>query len=604
MISIVEFLINIERVFILKMMVVVLSEILKEGFKKAGYDEEYGTVTLSNRPDLCQYQCNGALAAARTYKKAPFLIASDIVNAINDNNCFKEITVVNPGFINIILSDDFIIDYTNEMYHDAHLGCLQVENPKTIIVDYGGANVAKPLHVGHLRAAIIGESIKRINRFMGHKVIGDVHLGDWGLQIGMVIIELKSRMPELPYFDAFYSGDYPLEAPFTIDELSEIYPTGSKKAKENPEVMEAARLATAELQEGRRGYFALWHHIFEVSVADLKKNYSRLNVEFDLWKGESDCQEDIPKVIDHLKNQGLTEISRGALIVPVEEESDKKPIPPFIVLKSDGAALYSTTDLTTIYQRVEEYDVDEIIYVVDKRQSLHFEQVFRCAKKSNIAGEDLKLDFIGFGTMNGKDGKPFKTREGGIMKLEDLIDILRNSVKEKLLNSQSQYNTATIDDISIKVGLAALKYGDLSNQFAKDYIFDIDRFANFNGKTGPYIQYSIVRMKSILNKVESEFWKEPGKILPPQSTTERDIILKLIEFNSMIESAHKDKAPSKICEYIFEVSNLFNRFYHETIILKEENVEQKASWLNLLSITIKVLEKSLYLLGIDTLEKM
>ncbi len=586
------------------MMVVVLSEILKEGFKKAGYDERYGTVTLSNRPDLCQYQCNGALAAAREYKKAPFQIANDVVNAIDDINCFEEIIVVNPGFINIVLKDDFIINYANEMYHDDHLGCSQANEPKTIIVDYGGANVAKPLHVGHLRAAIIGESIKRIKRFKGHRVIGDVHLGDWGLQIGMVITELKSRKPELPYFDESYSGDYPIEPPFTIDELSEIYPTGSKNAKENPEVMEAARLATAELQEGRRGYFALWRHILEVSVEDLKKNYGKLNVEFDLWKGESDCQADIPKVVDHLKRQGLTETSKGALIVPVEEESDKKTIPPFIVLKSDGAALYSTTDLTTIYQRVKEYDVDEIIYVVDKRQGLHFEQVFRCAKKSNIASEDLKLDFIGFGTMNGKDGKPFKTREGGIMKLEDLIDILRNSVKAKLINSQSQYDSETVDDISIKVGLAALKYGDLSNQSTKDYIFDIDRFANFQGKTGPYIQYTIVRMKSILNKVEPEFWKKSGKILSPRSITERDILLKLIEFNSMIESSYSDNAPSKICEYIFEISNLFNRFYHETIILKEENAEQKASWLNLLNMNIKVLEKCLYLLGIDSLDKM
>jgi len=585
-------------------MIIILSEVLREGFKKAGYDEIYGTVTLSNRPDLCQYQCNGALAAARAYKKAPFKIANEVVDAIKDHSYFKEITAVNPGFINITLTDDFITDYVNEMYHDDNLGCMKVDKSKTVIVDYGGANVAKPLHVGHLRSAIIGESIKRINRFMGHKVIGDVHLGDWGLQIGMVITELKARNPKLPYFDETHSGDYPLEPPFTIDELSEIYPTGSKRAKENPEIMEAARLATAELQKGRKGYLALWHHILEISISDLKKNYKKLNVEFDLWNGESNCQGDIPKVVDLLKIQDLTEISNGALIVPVEEESDTKPIPPFIVLKSDGSALYSTTDLATIYQRVKEYDVDEIIYVVDKRQALHFDQVFRCARKSNIASENLKLDFIGFGTMNGKDGKPFKTREGGIMKLEDLIDILRNSVKSKLINSQSQYDTATIDDISIKVGLAALKYGDLSNHFGKDYVFDIDRFANFEGKTGPYIQYSIVRMKSILDKAEPGLWKQFNKILPPQGSTERDIILKLIEFNAVIESAYRDKAPSKICEYIFEVSNLFNRFYHETIILKEENKEQKASWLNLLNMIVKVLEKSLYLLGIDTLEKM
>lgn len=588
----------------MKMIVITLTEILKEGFKISGYDKKYGIVTLSNRPDLCQYQCNSALAAAKVYKKTPFEIANMVVNVVKNHNFFKEIKVVKPGFINIILSDDFIIDYVNKMYNSNHLGCRKVDESKTIILDYGGANVAKPLHVGHLRSAIIGESIKRINRFMGHRVIGDVHLGDWGLQMGIVITELKTRKTELPYFNEYYSGEYPLEAPFTIDELSEIYTAGSKKAKNCPEFAKAAKLATAKLQEGNKGYLVLWKHILEISVSDLKKNYKKLNVEFDLWKGESDCQQDIPKVVNYLKDQGITEISEGALIVPVKEESDKKPMPPFIVLKSNGASLYSTTDLATIYQRVEEYNIDEIIYVVDKRQSLHFQQVFRCAKKSNIASKDLKLNFIGFGTMNGKDGKPFKTREGGIMKLEDLIDILRNNVKNKLLKSKSQYDVETIDDISIKVGLAALKYGDLSNQFEKDYIFDIDRFSNFHGKTGPYIQYSIVRMKSILSKVKQEFWKQSHKILHPQSATELNIVLKLIEFNYVIEEAYKDNAPSKICEYIFELSNLFNRFYHETNILNEQNMELKASWLNLLNLIISVLEKCLYLLGIDTLEKM
>ncbi|WDV44592.1 arginine--tRNA ligase [Clostridiaceae bacterium M8S5] len=586
----------------MKLISEILTLIFKKGFVKAGYNEKYGIVNLSNRLDLCQYQCNGCLSAAKIYKKSPIDIAHSVVKNIKPNSHFKEISVVKPGFINITLSDDFITDYINDMYKDDKLGCDNEKTPKTIIVDYGGANIAKPLHVGHLRSAIIGESIKRINRFKGHNVTSDVHLGDWGLQMGMVITELKERKPHLPYFDDNYDR-HPSEPPLTIDELSDIYPTGSKKAKENTKVMDEARLATAKLQEGHKGYMALWKYIYDISIADLKKNYGKLNVQFDLWKGESDCQSCIPKVVDYLKQCGITEVSNGALIVPVELDTDKKPMPPFMVLKSDGAALYSTTDLTTIYQRIDEYNPDDIIYVVDKRQNLHFEQVFRCARKSNIAKDNLYLKFIGFGTMNGKDGKPFKTRDGGIMRLEDVIKILENGAREKLLAGNENYDNELIDDISIKVGLAALKYSDLSNQFTKDYVFDLERFTNFHGKTGPYIQYSIVRMKSILKKVDVSEWSN-HTISNPQSETEMNIMLKLIEFNSTIDIAYRDYSPSKICDYAYEVSTLFNRFYHETRIISEDNKEFKSSWINLLSLGIKVLEKSLWLLGIDSLERM
>lgn len=579
----------------MKTVVALLTEVLSTGFKKAGYDFDYGKVSLSSRQDLCQYQCSGALAAARVYKKAPFEIAEEVESMIEGE---FDIEVVNPGFININLNESLITDYLNQMMCDAHLGYTLDVAPKMVIVDYGGPNVAKPLHVGHLRAAIIGESIKRINKFVGNDVVGDIHLGDWGLQIGIVIHELKCRQPNLPYFSQ--NENYPSEAPFTIEELSEIYPFGSKKSKEDENYLNAAREITAKLQEGHPGYVALWQHISRISKADLESNYKKLNVEFDLWNGESHSMSAIPTIIDILKSKDLTEEDQGALIVQVEESSDKRPMPPFIVLKSDGASLYSTTDLATIYQRVDAYAPDEIIYVVDKRQELHFEQVFRCAKKAEIAPATTEMNFIGFGTMNGKDGKPFKTREGGIMKLEDLIHMLRDSVKDKVIHGRDDYDETLVDDIAIKVGLAALKYGDLINHSTKDYVFDLNRFANFEGKTGPYIQYSIVRMKSILKKANSY----DKKLMNAKSPTELNIQLKIIEFNHMIHIAYLEKSPSKICEYAFELSNLFNRFYHETKILTEENEKQKNAWLSLLNLMIMVLETCLDLLGISSLEKM
>ncbi len=579
----------------MKTVVVLLTEILSKGFKKAGYDFDFGKVSLSSRQDLCQYQCSGALAAARVYKKAPFEIAEEVVSMTEGE---FDIEVVKPGFININLKESFIVDYLNHMMCDPKLGYTLEGTPKMVVVDYGGPNVAKPLHVGHLRAAIIGESIKRIYKFVGNNVIGDIHLGDWGLQIGIVIHELKCRQPDLPYFNQI--DNFPSDAPFTIEELSEIYPFGSKKSKEDVAYLNAAREITAKLQDGHPGYIALWQHICRISKIDLKSNYEKLNVEFDLWKGESHSMPAIPKVIDILKSKDLIEEDQGALIVHVEEASDKCPMPPFIALKSDGASLYSTTDLATIYQRVEEYKPDEIIYVVDKRQELHFEQVFRCAKKAEITPVTTEMNFIGFGTMNGKDGKPFKTREGGIMKLEDLIHMLRDSVKDKVIHGREDYDETLVDDIAIKVGLAALKYGDLINQSGKNYVFDLDRFANFEGKTGPYIQYSVVRMKSILKKANQ--FEE--KLIKAKSPTELNIQLKIIEFNHMIHNAYLEKSPSKICEYAFELSNLFNRFYHETIILTEENEQQKNAWLSLLNLMIMVLDTCLDLLGISTLEKM
>lgn len=588
----------------MEMLIKQLSNIVEDKFEQCGFDRQYGMVTVSNRPDLCQFQCNGALVAAKKYRKAPVQIANQVALELKNIDAFESVSVVAPGFINLNIKDSFLTGYVNSMAVDESCGCSKSKSPMTIIVDYGGANVAKPLHVGHLRAAIIGESIKRICRFLGHNVIGDVHLGDWGLQIGMVISEVKRRKPELPYFDENYTGDYPEEAPFTIDELEEIYPAASKLAKSDEAAMEEARKATFELQNGKAGYIALWKHILNVSVADLKKNYGNLNVEFDLWKGESDCQEYIGEIVDYLKDNNYTYESQGALVVDVAEESDTYTVPPFIVLKSDGASLYSTTDLATIWQRIKDYNPDEIIYVVDKRQGLHFEQVFRCSKKTKIAGDNLKFDFIGFGTMNGKDGKPFKTREGGVMRLQDLIEIIKNSVRDKLKGSNS-IDTDEIEEIAAKVGLSALKYGDLSNQATKDYVFDIDRFASFEGNTGPYILYTVVRIKSILKKaLQEQEISISNNILAPYSDNERDLMLKLTRFNEAVELSFTDKSPNKICEYIYDLSNLFNKFYHDNKILSEENIEKKQSWINLISLTKYVLETGLYLLGIEAPEKM
>jgi arginyl-tRNA synthetase len=586
-----------------ELMIKKLSSIVQEKFEQCGYDREYGMVTVSNRPDLCQFQCNGALAAAKKYRKPPTQIANEIAEELKHVDVFSDVSTAAPGFINIMLKDSFIVQYLNDISRDKKLGCAKAGEPLTIIVDYGGANVAKPLHVGHLRAAIIGESIKRICRFLGHEVIGDVHLGDWGLQIGMVISEFNRRKPELPYFDEKFAGEYPEEAPFTIDELEEIYPAASKLAKSEEQAMEAARKATFELQNGRRGYVALWKHILAVSVADLKKNYGKLEVEFDLWKGESDCQKYIGEMINYLKENNYTYESEGAVVIDVTKEGDTYEIPPFILVKSDGATLYSTTDLATIWERIKEYNPDQIIYVVDKRQSLHFEQVFRCAEKTGISGEKLKLDFLGFGTMNGKDGKPFKTRDGGVMRLQDLIKMIKDNVRAKLKENNS-INEEEMEEISRKVGLAALKYGDLSNQLTKNYVFDLERFSSFEGNTGPYILYTVVRIKSILNKCAEEISKYESKLMEPSSAIERDLMLKLSAFNVTVEQAYTDKAPNRICEYIYEISNLFSKFYHENIIVSEENLAKKMSWIKLITLTKNVLETGLNLLGLEAPDRM
>ncbi|MCR5272381.1 MAG: arginine--tRNA ligase [Lachnospiraceae bacterium] len=582
----------------------VISEEVQKAFEKKGYDPKYGKVGLSNRPDLCEYQCNGAMACAKVYKKAPFMISDEIAEELNSNTMFESVVSVKPGFLNIKLSGAFLNDYVTKMGEDSKYGVSEVEEDRTVMLDFGGPNVAKPLHVGHLRSAIIGESVKRILRFKGDKVIGDVHLGDWGLQMGLIITELKSRKPELVYFDDSYMGEYPTEAPFTIAELEEIYPTASAKSKEDVSYKEEALKATVEVQKGKPGYRALLNHILNVSVTDLKKNYENLGVSFDLWKGESDADPYIPDMVKKMRDEGFAYESDGALVVDVKEESDTKEIPPCMILKSDGAALYDTTDLATLIWRMNDYNPDEVIYVVDKRQELHFIQVFRCAKKTGIVPADKKLTFLGFGTMNGKDGKPFKTREGGVMRLEHLL----TSINEEMAAKIADNNTMSKDEAEKTakiVALAAIKYGDLSNQASKDYVFDIDRFTSFEGNTGPYILYTIVRIKSILAK-----YKESGKnianckLLAPKKDSEKELMLALTKYAPAIDSAYEELAPHKICAYIYELSNALNHFYHETKIMGEEDADRQASYVKLLDITRGVLEQAIDLLGFEAPERM
>ena len=581
-----------------------MAEELSAAFEKAGYDPSYGKVTVSNRPDLCEYQCNGAMAGAKAYHKAPFMIADDVVAQLSDSQIFSRAEVVKPGFINLDVKPEFVAEYMNKMAEDEKLSVEIAKNPKTIIIDYGGPNVAKPLHVGHLRSAIIGESIKRIGRFVGHKVIGDVHLGDWGLQMGLIITELKHRKPELVYFDDSFTGEYPAEAPFTISELEEIYPCASGKSKEDEAYRNEALEATHLLQQGKPGYMALWNHIMNVSVTDLKRNYANLNVDFDLWKKESDAQPYIPDMVEDMKKRGFAYEDQGALVVDVKEESDTKEIPPCMLLKSDGASLYTTTDLATIVERMKLFQPDEILYVVDKRQELHFIQVFRCARKTGLVNPETKLSFLGFGTMNGKDGKPFKTREGGVMRLENLIADIDEEMYRKIVENRSVKDKDAKDTAKI-VGLSAIKYGDLSNQATKDYIFDVDRFTSFEGNTGPYILYTIVRIKSILNRYVQEGGDlSTGKILPAVNASEKNLMLQLSGFAAMVENAFEEKAPHKICAYIYEVSNAFNSFYHETKILSEEDQAQKESCLQLLQLTRRVLETSIDLLGFSAPDRM
>ena len=577
----------------------IISHKMAQAFADAGYDASFGRVTVSNRPDLCEYQCNGALAAAKKYKCAPIQIAKAVVEKL-DANDYSMVEAVMPGFINLKLSGSFLAAYLNEMRTADTFGLQKSGEGKTIVVDYGGPNVAKPLHIGHLRPAIIGEALKRLHKFLGYNTIGDIHLGDWGLQMGLIIAELRERQPDLPYFDPDFTGEYPRESPFTLTELEEIYPAASAKKKVDEDFADRAHTATFELQSGRRGYRAIWQHIMKLSVADMTRIYDNLDVHFEAWLGESDADPFIPAMVEDFKARGLAVQSEGAWVIPVAEESDKKEVPPCILVKSDGSAIYATTDLATMVQRMQDFKPDEMFYITDGRQSLHFEQVFRAAKKGGIVPADFPLTHLGFGTMNGKDGKPFKTRDGGVMRLEQLIADMTEFVRAKVVENKI-VEESMVEETTAKIALAALKYGDLSNQPTKNYVFDMDKFAAFEGNTGPYILYTIVRIKSILAKYGA--W-ENLPIQDPANPYAKDLMLSITKFGPSMEAALKSAAPNLVCAYIYELSGCVNKFYHETRILTEENEQLKAGYIALIGLAKNILETCIHILGFSAPEKM
>ncbi len=582
-----------------------LTDEMKAAFTAAGYEEDLAKVGVSNRPDLCEYQCNGAMAGAKRYKKAPLIIAREVAEKLKDSEIFKSVEAVAPGFLNLKLNEEFVSGYVSEMMTEEKYGVEKPQQPLKIVIDYGGANVAKPLHVGHLRPAVIGESIKRIARYAGHEVVGDVHLGDWGMPMGQVITELSERKPDLVYFDENYEGEYPKEPPFTIGDLEEIYPAASKRCKSDEEYHKKALRTTKELQQGRRGYRALWKHILNVSVADLKVNYGKLGVDFDLWMGESDVDDLIPDMVKKMKEDGLAYISDGALVVDIGEESDKKELPPCIVLKSDGSANYETTDLATILYREKEIRPDVILYITDKRQELHFTQVFRAARRCGIAKETTRLEFLGNGTINGADGKPLKTRDGGVLRLEYMLKDVEENMQERMRESSSKTLTEEeIVKLAPVTALAAIKYGDLSNQTAKDYIYDIRKFTASEGDTGPYILYTMARIKSILRKYKEQGGEAGTRVIPADSEAMKAVLMRLAGFNQMVEDAFRERAPYKVCAYIYALANEINLFYHETKILVEENEEKKAGYIALIADALKLFEAGISMLGFSAPEKM
>lgn len=582
-----------------------LTALVAGAFEAVGLDPSYGEVVVSARPDLGQFQCNGALPAAKAARANPRQLADRVLRHLDLPQVFRDVSLAGPGFLNLTLTDSYLAAHVGEMGADGRLGCPTAPRALRIVIDYGGPNIAKPMHVGHLRSAIIGESLKRLGRFLGHDVVGDVHLGDWGLQMGMVIAELARRRPDLPYFDPASCGPFPPEPPVTSGELEELYPTASQRAKDDPGFAERARQATFELQRGRPGYRALWRHLVDVSVAELQADYGRLGVEFDLWLGESDAQARIPGLVERLAREGHARQSEGALVVDVAEPGDPKEIPPLLLLKSDGAALYGTTDLAALEQRVHELGAELVLYVVDKRQADHFLQVFRAARKAGIAPAGVGLEHIGFGTMNGPDGRPFKTRAGGVMKLRDLLDLVTDKARERIREAgvARDYLPEEVEQIAHRVGVATLKYADLSNHRAKDYVFDLDRFSAFEGRTGPYLLYTAVRTRSILRKA-AEAGLAPGPLLPPGGDAERGVMLAASRLPDVLAAAFEHRAPNILCEYAFDLAAAFTRFYQGHHILSEADPARQASWLGLCDLTVRILLQVLELLGIGVPERM
>ncbi len=589
-----------------------LSLFVRQAFADAGYGDNYGTVKVSDRPDLADYQCNDAMVVAKAQRCNPFDIAEAVCARLQDCPAFRSVSVARPGFINIKLDDQYLANRMNQMRQDDRLGFVSCDDPCTIVIDYGGPNVAKPLHVGHLRSAIIGETMKRLARYLGNNVIGDVHLGDWGLQMGLVITEIKHRWPDLVYFRPDFQEGMDQSLSISAEDLYNIYPTASQKAKNDAEYMAEAQEATLMLQNRHPGYYALWRNFMQISVQDLKASYKELSVDFDVWYGESDADQYVNDMVDGFIAGGYAHESEGALVVDVAMESDSAPMPPCLIRKSNGAMLYATTDLATIVQRVKDYNPDKIWYLTDARQTLHFDQVFRCAKKTGIVPDTLKFEYLPFGTMNGKDGKPFKTRDGGVMRLSDLIQMMHDAFADKCRNSANADDeqsealggiNAEADEAARLVGNAALKFGDMVNHRTKNYVFDLDKFMSFNGKTGPYLLYTVVRIQSVLRKA-NERGLVSGPILQAASETERSLMMELNKCSSTLLTAYDEKAPNYICESLFNTASIFNKFYYENRILDEADEARRGSWLTMLSLIRDVMKQQLWILGIDVPEKM
>jgi arginyl-tRNA synthetase len=586
-----------------------LTDLFGQAFAASGLDASAGTVAVSQRPELADYQCNGALGAAKAAQANPRDLAATVISHVNAPDLIASLEVAGPGFINITVNDSALARTTGDMASSPRLGVETVAEPLTVVIDYGGPNMSKALHVGHLRAAIIGESIKRLFAFAGHATIGDIHMGDWGMPIGQLITELQDRQPGLVYFDPEYNsandGPYPSESPVTLEDLSEMYPVITQRCADDPAVAERARVATFDLQNGREGYLALWQHFHDVSVAEQKKDFEALGVNFDVWYGESTVNDRLEPMVHSALSSGVARESDGAVIVDVAEPEDKKELPPLLLTRSDGSYLYSTTDLATLDMRVDDMGSDLVLYVVDARQSLHFEQVFRAARKMGVTNPSVWAEHLGFGTVNDKHGKPFKTREGGVLRLGDLISLVTDAARERLDDAHiaEDYPEGEREEIARQVGLAALKFGDLSNHRTSNYIFDLERFSAFEGKTGPYLQYSAVRIKSILRRAADQGLAS-GQIIAPNVLQERGLMLRLLRLPEVISRSVDLRAPNVLAEYAFDVATDFSRFYEHCHILSEEDASRQASWLGLVSLTLSVLTQLLDLLGIEIPERM
>lgn len=580
-----------------------LSGIAGQAFADIGLPAGLGETVPSQRPELAQFQVNGAMAGGKAVGRSPREIAQEVADKLSGHPDLGQVEVAGPGFINITLTDEAIGRIAAEDAGDPYLGFAVTQEPEIVVVDYGGPNVAKAMHVGHLRATIIGDSLARLFSFAGHKVIRDPHFGDWGFQMGLLIAALAEMQPDLPYFDP-EADEYPAEAPVTLDDLQRIYPEAAARARNDDDFADAARRATVRLQQGDPGYLALWSHMKGVSEQSQRRDFAALGVTFDLWYGESDVHDRLAPLVAGLRESGVAEESHGALVIRVAEETDNREIPPLIIESRSGGFLYSTTDLATVQMRVEELHADLVLYVVDRRQADHFVQIFRAARRAGIAG-DTRLEHIWFGTMNGPDGKPFKTREGGVVQLADVIDMLTTAARRRLDEAHlaEEYPEEERADIAEMVGVAALKFGDLINNRTSDYVFDLDRFSSFEGKTGPYLQYAAVRIKSILRRASSA-GLAPGSLLAPTVDTERDLMLELLRLPEVVGRAIELRAPNHVAEYAFDLAGTFNRFYDTCHILSETDESRRDSWLALSTWALTALERLLDLLGIEVPDRM